>query len=98
MLKLSKFAHLRDNADFPQVITQCLNESYSVLYGNLQKFTSIYGWWFKPNYLFLLRISFKIKYILKSELVSILRCEIELYTHFFEYHTQFTQILYNMSI
>ncbi len=52
MLKLSKFAHLRDNADFPQVITQCLNESYTVLYGNLQKIY-FYSWVMAQTKLFI---------------------------------------------
>jgi hypothetical protein len=33
LLKLEKFAHLREDSRYPQVITPCLNESYSVLYG-----------------------------------------------------------------
>lgn len=33
LLKLKKFAHLREHSEYPQVITPCLNESYTVLYG-----------------------------------------------------------------
>lgn len=33
LLKLKKFAHLREAKDYPQVITPCLEESYTVLYG-----------------------------------------------------------------
>ena len=33
VLKLKKFAHLRDSAEFPQVITQCLEESYELIFG-----------------------------------------------------------------
>ena len=33
ILKLKKFAHLREAADFPQVITPCLEESYTVIFG-----------------------------------------------------------------
>jgi len=36
VLKLEKFKHLRDSADNPQVITQCLNESYTLIYGILE--------------------------------------------------------------
>lgn len=32
LLKLKKFAHLRDAGNYPQVITPCLEESYTVLY------------------------------------------------------------------
>ena len=35
LLKVKKFAHLRENSEYPQVITPCLEESYSVLYGSL---------------------------------------------------------------
>jgi hypothetical protein len=35
LLKVKTFAHLRDAPQFPQVISPCLNESYTVLYGNL---------------------------------------------------------------
>ena len=34
LLKVKKFAHLREHSEFPQVITPCLEESYTVLYGN----------------------------------------------------------------
>ena len=34
LLKVKKFAHLRENSEYPQVITPCLEESYSVLFGN----------------------------------------------------------------
>ena len=34
VLKLKKFAHLRDAAEYPQVITQCLEESYDLIFGN----------------------------------------------------------------
>lgn len=33
LLKLKKFAHLREDSQYPQVITPCLEESYTVLYG-----------------------------------------------------------------
>jgi hypothetical protein len=33
LLKLKKFSHLREDSRYPQVITPCLNESYTVLYG-----------------------------------------------------------------
>jgi hypothetical protein len=33
LLKIKSFAHLREDARFPQVITPCLEESYTVLYG-----------------------------------------------------------------
>lgn len=32
-LKLKKFAHLREESQYPQVITPCIEESYTVLYG-----------------------------------------------------------------
>jgi hypothetical protein len=35
LLKVKKFAHLRENSEYPQVITPCLEESYSVLFGKL---------------------------------------------------------------
>lgn len=34
VLKLQKFAHLREAQEFPQVITPCLEESYTLIYGN----------------------------------------------------------------
>jgi hypothetical protein len=34
LLKVKSFAHLREDSRFPQVITPCLEESYTVLYGN----------------------------------------------------------------
>jgi hypothetical protein len=42
VLKLEKFKHLRDSADNPQVITQCLNESYTLIYGILTKIQIIF--------------------------------------------------------
>lgn len=33
VLKLKKFAHLREAADYPQVITPCLEESYTLIFG-----------------------------------------------------------------
>ena len=33
LLKLKKFAHLRETSEYPQVITPCLEESYTVLFG-----------------------------------------------------------------
>jgi hexosaminidase len=33
LLKIKKFAHLRENAEYPQVITPCLEQTYTVLYG-----------------------------------------------------------------
>ena len=35
LLKLKSFAHLREHEDHPNVITPCLNESYSVIFGKL---------------------------------------------------------------
>ena len=35
LLKIKSFAHLREAADFPQVISPCLEESYNVLFGKL---------------------------------------------------------------
>ncbi len=35
MLKVKAFAHLRESNQFPQVISPCLNETYTVLYGIL---------------------------------------------------------------
>jgi hypothetical protein len=35
LLKVKKFAHLRENSEYPQVITPCLAESYNVLFGKL---------------------------------------------------------------
>lgn len=34
LLKNKKFEHLRDNREYPQVITPCLDESYNILFGN----------------------------------------------------------------
>lgn len=34
LLKVKTFAHLREAEQFPQVISPCLNESYTVLYGD----------------------------------------------------------------
>ena len=33
LLKVKKFAHLREDSTYPQVITPCLEESYTVLFG-----------------------------------------------------------------
>lgn len=35
LLKIKSFAHLREDERFPQVISPCLPESYTVIYGNL---------------------------------------------------------------
>lgn len=37
ILKVKSFAHLRDHQDYPQVITQCLEESYDVIYDMLDQ-------------------------------------------------------------
>ncbi len=37
ILKLKKFSHLRDHRDYPQVITQCLDESYEVIFDMLDQ-------------------------------------------------------------
>jgi len=46
LLKLKTFAHLRESEKFPQAISPCLNESYTILYGDmlylLKKNISIY--------------------------------------------------------
>ena len=39
LLKVKKFAHLREHPDFPQVITPCLEESYTVIYGKLYAYS-----------------------------------------------------------
>jgi hexosaminidase len=36
LLKNKKFEHLRDNHEYPQVITPCLDESYNILFGNFK--------------------------------------------------------------
>lgn len=36
LLKVKSFAHLREDARFPQVITPCLEESYEVIFGKIQ--------------------------------------------------------------
>ncbi len=41
LLKIKKFAHLRENFNYPQVITPCLPESYTVLFGNSSCLTQI---------------------------------------------------------
>jgi hexosaminidase len=33
ILKIKSFSHLREDAQFPQVITPCLEESYTVIFG-----------------------------------------------------------------
>jgi hypothetical protein len=35
LLKHEKFAHLREHSSYPQVITPCLEESYSVIFGRI---------------------------------------------------------------
>ena len=42
ILKVKSFAHLRDHQDYPQVITQCLQESYTLIYGNKIDFNIIF--------------------------------------------------------
>jgi hypothetical protein len=37
VLKLKSFAHLRDHPDYPQVITQCLEESYELIFDMLDQ-------------------------------------------------------------
>ena len=37
VLKVKSFAHLRDQAEYPQVMTQCLNKSYEVIFGELER-------------------------------------------------------------
>ena len=37
VLKVKSFAHLRDQAEYPKVMTQCLNESYEVIFGELER-------------------------------------------------------------
>ena len=34
LLKVKSFAHLREDQNYPQVISPCLNETYTVLFGN----------------------------------------------------------------
>lgn len=33
ILKVKSFEHLRDHPEYPQVMSQCLNESYDVVFG-----------------------------------------------------------------
>ncbi|CAF0942961.1 unnamed protein product [Brachionus calyciflorus] len=37
LLKIKKFAHLREVSEFPQVITPCINESYAVIFDMLDQ-------------------------------------------------------------
>lgn len=37
ILKVKSFAHLRDHQDYPQVMTQCLDESYDVIFDMLDQ-------------------------------------------------------------
>lgn len=43
LLKIKKFAHLREVADFPQVITPCLNESYTVIFEMLDQVIKLHN-------------------------------------------------------
>ena len=41
VLKVKSFAHLRDQAEYPKVMTQCLNESYEVIFGELERWKDL---------------------------------------------------------
>jgi hypothetical protein len=42
LLKLKEFSDLRDNPKYPQVITPCLNKTYSVLFAMIDQYLSLH--------------------------------------------------------
>ncbi|CAF1480139.1 unnamed protein product, partial [Didymodactylos carnosus] len=42
LLKIDKFSHLRENEKYPQVITPCINQTYTVLYTMIDQYLDLH--------------------------------------------------------
>ncbi|CAF1453758.1 unnamed protein product, partial [Didymodactylos carnosus] len=42
LLKIDKFSHLRENLKYPQVITPCINQTFTVLYTMIDQYLNLY--------------------------------------------------------